>query len=332
MLSLPNDGTSTAETLKTYLDRQDGPPGAAALIAALAGCSVAIAERLAFGSLPGDPGAVVGTNESGDRQKALDVGAHLHVVEALRAAGVRQLLSEEAEDVILLNPEGALDVAIDPIDGSGSIGTGAPLGMLFSILPASQEGFLRTGRNVIAAGYVSFGHSVDLGFSLGDGLQIAVFDRSAGEYRMWLENHRVPEKSRTLAFNASNMRHWPPGIRRFAEDALAGADGPLGANYNMRWLAAAVGEFHRILLQGGLFFYPGDRRPGFESGRLRLIYEAVPIAFLIEQGGGKATDGIRPILDRMPESLHENVPLIFGSTENVDLIGGYLTGPSQARD
>ncbi len=328
MLRLPDDRDSNAETLRTFLDRQPGNSAAAAVIMALAGCTASIAERLALGSLPGDPGAVVGTNESGDRQKALDVAAHLHVVEGLRSAGVRLLLSEEAEEVLTLNPQGSLDVAIDPIDGSGSIGTGAPLGTLFSILPASEEGFLRTGRNVIAAGYVSFGHSVDLGFSLGDGLHLAVFDRSAGEYRMWLENHRVPEKARTLAFNASNMRHWPCGIRRFSEDVLAGSEGPLGENFNMRWLAAAVGEFHRILLQGGLFFYPGDRRPGFESGRLRLIYEAVPIAFLIEQGGGQATDGIRPILDRMPGSLHENVPLIFGSSENVGLIATYLAEPS----
>ncbi|MEO9528192.1 class 1 fructose-bisphosphatase [Roseibium sp.] len=328
MLRLPDDRDSNAETLRTFLDRQPGNGAAASVIMALADCTASIAERLALGSLPGDPGAVVGTNESGDRQKALDVAAHLHVVEGLRSAGVRLLLSEEAEDVLTLNPEGSLDVAIDPIDGSGSIGTGAPLGTLFSILPASEEGFLRTGRNVIAAGYVSFGHSVDLGFSLGDGLHLAVFDRTAGEYRMWLENHRVPEKARTLAFNASNMRHWPSGIRRFSEDVLAGSEGPLGENFNMRWLAAAVGEFHRILLQGGLFFYPGDRRPGFESGRLRLIYEAVPIAFLIEQGGGQATDGIRPILDRMPGSLHENVPLIFGSSENVGLIATYLAEPS----
>ncbi|GAB2208595.1 class 1 fructose-bisphosphatase [Roseibium sp. ROS1] len=325
MLRLPNDTDVNAETLQAYLARQHGASDTAAVLQAIADATGVLADRLAAGRLPGDPGEVVGTNESGDKQKALDVGAHLHMVEVLRAAGVRQLLSEEAEEIILLNPEGTLDVAIDPIDGSGSIGTGAPLGTLFSILPASDQGFLCTGRSVIAAGYVSFGHSTDLGFSLGNGLHLAVFDRAAGVFRMLRENHQVPAKSRTLAFNASNARHWPDAVRRFSDDVLKGKEGRLGENYNMRWLASAVGEFHRILLQGGLFFYPGDRRPGYENGRLRLVYEAVPIAFLIEQGGGKATDGQTPILDLMPESLHQNIPLIFGSPENVDMFITYCT-------
>jgi fructose-1,6-bisphosphatase I len=324
LLRLPNDSNKTAETLKDYLGGQVANVNSARVIAAIADAACAIAQRLAAGSLPGDPAAVVGINESGDKQKALDVAAHQHMVEALRSAGVRLLLSEEAEEVILLNTEGSLDVAIDPIDGSGSIGTGAPLGTLFSIMPPSDEGFLRSGRSVVAAGYVSFGHSADLGFSLGSGLHLAVFDQEAGEYRMCRENHETPKASRVLAFNASNIRHWTPGFRRFAEDALRGQDGPLGENYNMRWLASAVGEFHRIVLQGGLFFYPGDKRTGFESGRLRLLYEAVPIAFLMEQSGGKATDGNGPILDRIPTSLHENVPLIFGSSHTIDTLSSYL--------
>ncbi|TYC61911.1 class 1 fructose-bisphosphatase [Rhodobacterales bacterium] len=323
MLKLSKDTDVKGETLKAFFARQPEAADAAAVIEAIADATSVLADRLAAGSLPGDPGEVVGTNESGDRQKALDVGAHLHMVEILRHVEVRQLLSEEAEEVIHLNPDGKLDVAMDPIDGSGSIGTGAPLGTLFSILPAAPEGFLRTGRSVVAAGYVSFGHSTDLGFSLGNGLHLAVFDRGIGEFRMLRENHQVRAKARTLAFNASNARHWPDPVRRFSADVLAGEEGHLGENYNMRWLASAVGEFHRILLQGGLFFYPGDNRPGFEKGRLRLIYEAVPIAFLIEQGGGKATDGLTPILDLLPESLHENVPLIFGSPENVDMFISY---------
>ncbi|MEZ5869539.1 MAG: class 1 fructose-bisphosphatase [Defluviimonas denitrificans] len=216
------------------------------------------------------------------------------MIAALTQAGVRQVLSEEETEVATLNPGGAFDVAIDPIDGSGSIGIGAPLGLLFSILPAAPEGFLRPGRAAVAAGYASFGHSTDFGWSLGDGVHIATFDRALGGFRVVHEQVRLPPAAKTIAYNASNERHWPEGLKRYALDLRAGKDGPRGRDFNMRWLAAAVGELHRILLLGGLFMYPADRRKGYENGRLRLIYEAVPIAFLIEQAGGRATDGLGP--------------------------------------
>jgi fructose-1,6-bisphosphatase I len=237
---------------------------------------------------------------------------------------VRQVLSEEDPHVALLDPAGDWDVAIDPIDGSGSIGIGAPLGMLFSILPAAPQGFLRTGRAVVAAGYASFGHSCDFGFSLGDGVTIATFDRAIGGFRVLQENVTLKPEARTVAYNASNERHWPAGMQAWVHDLRLGKDGPRGRDFNMRWLAAAVGELHRILLLGGVFLYPADRRPGYENGRLRLIYEAAPIAFLIEQAGGRATDGKTPILDRLPSGLHEHTPLIFGASEEVAMIARYL--------
>ncbi|MDR0808818.1 MAG: class 1 fructose-bisphosphatase [Gemmobacter sp.] len=321
MLRLPNDGPATGAPLDDYLR---GKGGAAALVAALAHVLPPLADRLAAGRLHGDPEAVVGLNDSGDKQKALDVAAHDHMVAVLAAAGVRKVLSEEAEEVIDLNLAGAFDVAIDPIDGSGSIGIGAPLGMLFSILPAAPEGFLRTGRAVVAAGYASFGHSCDFCFSLGDGVTIATFDRELGGFRIAREKVMLACETKSVAYNASNERHWPEGLQAWLCDMRAGKDGPRGKDFNMRWLGAAVGDLHRILLQGGVFLYPADRRKGYENGRLRLIYEAVPMAFLIEQAGGRATDGTAPILDRLPRQPHEHSPLIFGASGEVETIGRYL--------
>ncbi|MDP5306066.1 class 1 fructose-bisphosphatase [Paracoccus spongiarum] len=320
MLKLPNDGPATGRPLEDAL----AGPGPAAIIRAIADALPPLAARLAAGRLHGDPEALVGTNDSGDRQKALDVAAHDHLIAALRAAGVRQVLSEEAEAVIVLNPGGGFDVAIDPIDGSGSIGIGAPLGLLFCILPAAPEGFLRPGRAVVAAGYASFGHSLDFGWSLGDGVHIATHDAEAAIFRVSHEDLRLAPAASTIAYNASNERHWPSGLQGWAADLRAGRDGPRGRDFNMRWLAAAVGELHRILLKGGAFLYPADARPGYHQGRLRLTYEAFPIAFLIEQAGGAASDGQGAILDRCPRAPHDFTPLIFGARDEVATILGYL--------
>ena len=321
MLRLPNDVPATAMPLDDYLADRGGP---AAVIAAIARAVVPLADRLAAGRLNGDPDAVVGVNESGDRQKALDVAAHEHMLEALRSAGVSRVLSEEAEEIIELSQDGDWIVAIDPIDGSGSIGIGAPLGTLFSVLPARTSGFSCRGRSIVAAGYASFGHSVDFGFSLGDGVAIATLDRETGQFRVGKTRVRIPSSTGSVAYNASNERHWAEPLRSYVRDLIAGKEGPRGREFNMRWLAAAVGELHRILLQGGVFLYPGDRRAGYETGRLRLIYEAAPIAFLIEQAGGRATDGLVSILDRRPETLHQTTPLVFGAADEVETIGRYL--------
>ena len=321
MLRLPNDGAPSGTPLEDYLPG-DGPSG---IVRAIARAVPPLAARLAEGRIYGDPTSIVGVNDSGDRQKALDVGAHDHMIKALRAAGVRQVLSEEAEAVIILNPGAAFDVAIDPIDGSGSIGIGAPLGLLFTVLPAAPEGFLRTGRAIVAAGYASFGHSCDFGFSMGTGTHIATLDISQSQFRLTHENLRLPDQAKTIAYNASNERHWHPGLQAWARDLRQGKDGPRARDFNMRWLAAAVGELHRILLLGGCFLYPADRRKGYENGRLRTVYEACPIAYLIEQAGGAATDGLTPILDRLPASPHENTPLIFGCKDEVATIARYLS-------
>ncbi|MDB6178352.1 class 1 fructose-bisphosphatase [Paracoccus sp. Z330] len=322
MLTLPNDGPATGRPLADALTQ----PGRESVVLAIANALPPLAARLAAGRLHGDPASIVGVNDSGDKQKALDLAAHHHMLAALRDTGVRQVLSEEAEDIAILAPDGAYDVAIDPIDGSGSIGIGAPLGMLFSVLPAAEDGFQRPGREIIAAGYASFGHSLDFGWSTGNGVQIATYDGEAGQFRLTHQNVTLKPQATTIAYNASNERHWSAGLQAWLRDLRAGADGPRQRNFNMRWLAAAVGELHRILLQGGAFLYPADHRPGYQDGRLRLVYECAPIAFLIEQAGGAASDGQVPILDRQPQGLHEFSPLIFGAKDEVETILAYLAG------
>ncbi|MCT9000440.1 class 1 fructose-bisphosphatase [Chelativorans intermedius] len=326
-LELAGDRSVSAPSLSRFLSEWAGADGGrcalAGLVSTIAEAAVPLALRLALARLPGDPAAPVAKNDSGDIQKALDLGAHTYILDALRKASVARVVSEEAGAPILLNEAGLLDVAIDPIDGSGSIGTGAPLGLLFAVFPKG-ESFLRSGRDTLAAGYVAFGHSVDLGFSMGDGVFLATLDPRDGQFRVAGRAPALPEKTRTIAFNASNYRHFPPGLRRYIDDCLAGRQGLRGADVNMRWIAAAVGDLHRILLRGGVFLYPADHRPGYEKGHLRLLYEAFPIAFLIEQAGGAATDGYGPILARTPADIHEKTALVFGSAAEVATVQSYL--------
>jgi fructose-1,6-bisphosphatase I len=328
ILALPGDSAPAEPPLGAFLAARAHTrerAAAARVVAEIAEAAVPLARRLARGELPGDPQRSVGVNTAGDTQKALDVAAHEHFARALIAAGVGAILSEEADEVIPGAANGAVAVAIDPIDGSGSIGIGAPLGTLFAVYPAVPGGgdFLVSGRSILAAGYVSFGHSVDLGFSLGDGAAIATLDPVDSAFRVVDDAVRLPREASEIAFNASLHRHWAAGVRAYVDDCLAGRDGPRERDFNMRWLAAAVGELHRILRRGGMFFYVGDRRPGYAAGRLRLVYEANPIAFLCEQAGGAATDGVRPILDLVPETLHQNVPLVFGCAGEVETFAAY---------
>lgn len=325
-LPLQTDHPVCAPTLTEVLTDWAGADAArqdlARVVETFARSSVALADRLAEGRLAGDPTAVIGRNRSGDRQQALDMAAHEHFLRAFKDQSIATVVSEEAEEAILLTPGGRFDIAMDPIDGSGSIGIGAPLGALFCVFPHGPQ-VLRKGREIIAAGYVSFGHSVDFGYSLGEGTAIATLSREAGQFHVDTPGVRVPETTTSIAFNASNQRHWDTGLQHYVADLLSGSTGPRGRDFNMRWIAAAVGDLHRILRRGGVFMYPADARDGYGQGYLRLAYEAFPIAYLIEQAGGAATDGARAILDLVPDSIHARVPLVFGSRAEVATIGTY---------
>ncbi|MGY3439910.1 class 1 fructose-bisphosphatase [Marinovum sp. KMM 9879] len=326
-LKLARDGDITAPELEHFLAEEAGTDAAkknlAEIVMTFARAALPLSARLAMGRLPGDPTAILGVNESGDKQKALDIAAHDYLVEALRDVPVARILSEESEQVITLDPNGKYDVAMDPIDGSGSIGIGAPLGALFCVFPAGET-FLRSGRDVIAAGYVSFGHSVDMGFSIGGGVAIASLNPQDGKFYVDDTNIAIAPETSVVAFNASNIKRWEPALQYYAEDLLRGPEGARGREFNMRWIAAAVGDVHRVLRSGGMFLYPADRRPGYEEGYLRLAYEAFPIAFLMEKSGGCASNGYTKILDLTPAHLHDRVPLFFGGKGEINTLESYL--------
>ncbi len=203
-------------------------------------------------------------------------------------------------------------------------------GTIFAIQPAQPDGmatFLRDGRDLLAAGYFIYGPQTALVATFGAGVRLFILDRATGDFIEAPPPPAVPAQSSEYAINASNYRHWPDPVRAYIDDCLAGSEGPRGKDFNMRWVASLVAETHRIMTRGGVFLYPGDARPGYAQGRLRLVYECAPIAFLVEQAGGKASTGMTPILDRVPESLHARTPLVFGSAEKVDRITAYFDLP-----
>lgn len=268
-----------------------------------------------------------------DVPKRLDLLANEIFLRAISSSTAAAILSEECEHPIDISPGAPLAVAIDPLDGSSNIESNISLGTIFSIFPAAQSGakadhhFLRPGREQIAAGFVIYGPHTSLVLTLGDGVQVFTLHRSTGVFYLAIAKLSVPHESHEFAVNSSNYRHWGDSMRAFIDDCLMGAEGPLCRDHNMRWIASLVAEAYRILVRGGVFLYPADRRQGYGTGRLRLIYEANPISFLIEQAGGKATSGVNRILEIQPKELHARTPFVFGSLAVVERIFRYHTDP-----
>ena len=228
--------------------------------------------------------------------------------------------SEEVGEPEILDIHAKLAVAVDPLDGSSNIETLAPMGTIFSILhaaPVVAESFLQTGRHQLAAGFLIYGPHTALVLTMGDGVRIFTLDPDQGFFVLTRDNITIPEKTREYAINGSNLRHWEPQIRFYVGELMLGKTGPRGEDFNTRWLASVVADAYRILVRGGVYLYPGDSRRDYKHGRLRLIYEANPVAMIIEQAGGSATDGHTPILDLAPNAIHQRVPLVFGSADEV---------------
>lgn len=293
-----------------------------------------MAELVSLGLLAGEGGLAVGSvNHNGDNQKKLDLIAHDLFVSALRQAPVAVVLSEEAHEPILLREDAPLAVAIDPLDGSSNIDTNVSVGTIFSILPvlagadSLKVHFLQPGRVQLAAGFFIYGPQTALVLAFAERTRVFILDRRKGRFFEAIAAIEVPEDSSEYAINASNYRHWAPSIRAFIDDCVKGAEGPLRRNHNMRWIASLVAEAYRILNRGGVFLYPGDLRAGYSAGRLRLAYEANPIALIMEYAGGAATDTVRSILSLTPVDIHMRTPLVFGSLKIVNLVTRYHTDP-----
>lgn len=274
-------------------------------------------------------------NADGDIQKDLDVVADSLFLEAVKGAPVALYGSEENSGAILLDPEKPLALAIDPLDGSSNIETNVSIGTIFSILTVCGDvqgdplaSFMQSGRAQLAAGFFIYGPQLALVLTVGRGTRIFIHSSKYGEFIEAYPSISIPEKSNEFAINASNYRHWEEPVRLYVDDCFAGTDGPREKDFNMRWIASLVADCYRILIRGGVFLYPADKRKGYGQGRLRLVYEANPIAFLVEQAGGRATDGTTPILDLVPGALHQRTPLFFGSREKVERIARYHTDPA----
>jgi fructose-1,6-bisphosphatase I len=304
--------------------------GLARTVTAIAEAARDIAALVALGPLV-EHSEAGGRNADGDAQTALDLDAHQRVTQALRQAPVAFVASEEAQEPVLLDPGAPLAVAVDPLDGSSNIDSNVSIGTIFSVRPALAgeplATFLRPGSGQLAAGFVIYGPQTALALSVGQGVQIYVLERARGTFSLALPEVRVPATANEYAINASNYWHWDEGVRAYIDDCMQGEEGPRGKSFNMRWIASLVADAYRILRRGGVFLYPADRRPGYHQGRLRLVYEANPIAFLMEQAGGAATDGLRRVLEIAPAALHQRTPLVFGSSEKVARVARYQEDP-----
>ncbi|GAJ29261.1 class 1 fructose-bisphosphatase [Acidomonas methanolica] len=271
-----------------------------------------------------------GLNPTGESSRALDLVADATFRHALDGGSVRYLVSEEAEGADEINPAGKLAVAMDPLDGSSNIGVNGPIGAIFSIFPAeatAEASFLRPGREMTGAGYALFGAQCLLVLSFGRGVRKFALDPDSGRFRPAARPLVIAQEAYEYAINAANDRHWDRSVRSWVKDCLAGRDGPRGRDFNTRWVGAIVADTHRILTRGGIYLYPADTRQSCRNGRLRYLYECAPVAFLVEQAGGVATDGKERLLDRTPRTLHERAPLIFGSARTVERVRSYYRFP-----
>jgi fructose-1,6-bisphosphatase I len=319
--------TRKDDDLTAFLEKSAGADVARVLIA-LADASIAVTRRIRRGSLAGAPHADFGPARDGVARKGLDVFADEAFVGGLSGAGVRGVVSEQHEHPIGLDPEGPLLVAIDPLDASSNIDANATIGTVFSVLDASPgplvaDHFLQRGAAQRAAGMIVYGLHVAFVFTVGRGVAIATLDPETETYRISTPREEIPPDSNEFAINCANSRHWPPPVQAYVEDLLEGEEGPRERDFNMRWVGSLVADVYRILIRGGVYLYPEDSREGCERGRLRLLYEANPVAFLIEQAGGAAIDGYRRILAIQPASIHVRTPLLFGAKDKIERIGRY---------
>ncbi|MGF1547093.1 MAG: class 1 fructose-bisphosphatase [Thiotrichales bacterium] len=298
-------------------------------------CKV-ISNLVNHGALVGVLGSNESENVQGETQKKLDVISNDVFIKSNEWAGhLAAMASEEMDDIYHIpanKPRGKYLLTFDPLDGSSNIDVNVSVGTIFSILRCPGEGseptaqaFLQPGTKQVAAGYALYGPSTMIVLTTGNGVNGFTLDQNIGEFILTHPNLRIPEDSQEFAINASNMRFWEPPVKRYVEECLAGKTGPREKDFNMRWIASMVAEVHRILTRGGIFMYPIDSKLAEkgQTGKLRLLYEANPMSFLIEQAGGASSTGRARIMDLQPESLHQRVPVILGSRHEVERVAAY---------
>ena len=307
------------------------------LIEVVARAVKAISVNISKGALAGVLGEAGTDNVQGEAQKKLDVIANEILLQANEWGGhLAAMASEEVETVHQIPfdyPKGGFLLLFDPLDGSSNIDVNISVGTIFSVLrnppdstEPTEDDFLQPGREQVAAGYAVYGPSTQFVLTVGKGVHGFTLDREMGSFIYTQPFMTIPADTQEFAINASNARYWEPPVKRYVDEMTLGESGPLGNEYNMRWVASMVADVHRVLTRGGIFMYPLDEKCRDKGGKLRLMYEANPMAMLVEQAGGAASTGREPILDVQPSQLHQRVPVILGSRNEVERVVGYHKG------
>ncbi len=304
------------------------------LLEVVARACKSISQAVNKGALGGVLGGAESENIQGEMQKKLDIIANEVLIEANEWGGhLAAMASEEMDSIYLVPnryPQGEYLLLFDPLDGSSNIDVNVSIGTIFSVLkkPDGDRGveeadFLQPGSQQVAAGYCVYGPQTTLVLTVGDGVAMFTLDREQGSFVLTDEDVQIPADTKEFAINMSNMRHWDEPVKRYIDECLQGKDGPRGKDFNMRWVASMVADVHRILIRGGVFMYPWDKREPDKAGKLRLMYEANPMAWLVEQAGGAATNGTQRIMDVPVTKLHQRVPVFLGSKNEVERVTSY---------
>ena len=315
-------------TLANYLNTDASNPALNDVITTVTNVGKTISQLLRKGALADILGEAGNQNVQGEEQKKLDVLANDLLLEALannaHCAGVA---SEELDDATPANADGSLLVLFDPLDGSSNIDINMAVGTIFSILPYQRQGqisansdFLQAGNQQLAAGYLLYGTSTVLALTIADNVVMFSLDPDSNDYVLIEEDVQIDADTSEYAINASNYRYWQAPMQQYIDELIAGKTGVRGRDFNTRWVAAMVGDVHRILCRGGLFTYPFDTKDASKAGKLRLMYEANPMSLLIERASGAATDAVQRILDIEPTDIHQRVPVVLGSKNEVDYV------------
>jgi len=316
------------KTLEHYLDEAQAPVELRRLLLEIAAICAEISGQIRLGAVAGIHGDAGTGNVQGEKQKKLDVIANELFVQGLSKSKVVCGLASEEMDHAVDVPGGArLLAAFDPLDGSSNIDVNVSIGSIFSALPAPTDArpiqdadFLIPGSKQLASGYAIYGPSTELVVTIGQGVYGFTLDPKQGIWFQTKGPMRIPAETQEFAINASNARHWYPPIQNYINELLAGKTGPRGKDFNMRWIASMVADVHRILCRGGVFLYPADQREPDKPGKLRLLYEANPMALLVREAGGKSSNGEEDILSIQPSTLHQRVAVVTGAREEADRI------------
>ena len=331
--------TLTRYTIEQEHRHQDTTGDFSGLLNAIATAVKIIGNQVNKGALVGALGSADVENVQGEVQKRLDVISNEVMIGETEWGGhLAAMASEEMTDFYPIPTRyrrGKYLLVFDPLDGSSNIDVNISVGTIFSVLRTPNTGseptvddFLQPGTEQVCAGFALYGPATMLVLTTGEGVDGFTLDRDIGAFVLTHPQLRIPETTGEFAINASNERFWEPPVKRYVAECLAGRTGPRGRDFNMRWVASLVAEAYRILTRGGVFLYPADTKDASKPGRLRLMYECNPIAFIIEQAGGLASTGRARVLDVQPFGLHQRAPLIFGSREEVERIERYHDRPN----